>query len=82
MIQNFISSQIAKARYEIIDNGKSFYAEISSLRGVWATGKSLEECRENLLSTLEGWLIFRLRRGLIVPNFKAPKFLNISKTHA
>jgi len=43
----------------MIDSGKRFYAEIKTLRGVWATGKTLEECRANLLSALEGWLIFR-----------------------
>ena len=54
----------------MIDGGKRFYAEIKALRGVWATGKTLEECRTNLLSTLEGWLVFRLRNHLAVPHFK------------
>ena len=68
MIQDFITSNIAKARYEMIDDGKRFYAEIPLLRGVWAVGKTLEECRENLISSLEGWFVFRLRKGLSVPN--------------
>ena len=58
----------------MIDNGKRFYAEIKELRGVWAAGTTLEECRENLLSALEGWLIFRLRRNLPIPNFKVPSY--------
>ena len=71
----------------MIDEGKRFYAEIPALRGVWASGKTLEECRNNLLSALEGWLIFRLRNRLTVPHFKlpgkkVPKKINFSKVHA
>ena len=70
MIQDYIFTYINKARYEIIDEGTRFYAEIKELRGVWAVGKTLEECRTNLLSSLEGWIILRLRRNLPIPNFK------------
>ncbi len=48
----------------MIDGGKRFYAEIKELRGVWAVGKTLEECRGNLLSVIEGWLIIRSKEGL------------------
>ena len=72
MIQDFIDTFLSQAQYEMIDGGKRFYAEIKALRGVWATGKTLEECRTNLLSALEGWLIFRLRNRLAVPHFKVP----------
>jgi predicted RNase H-like HicB family nuclease len=70
MIQDFINRYIAMARYEMIDDGARFYAEIKQLQGVWAIGDTLEECRENLLSTLEGWLILRLRKNLPIPTFK------------
>ena len=49
MIQDYLNKYLAKARYEMIDNGANFYAEIKELRGVWAKGKTLEECRDNLL---------------------------------
>ena len=87
MIQGFIDTFLAQARYEMIDDGERFYAEIPALRGVWATGKTLEECRNNLLSALEGWLVFRLRNQLPVPRFKVsgknpPKKGSFSKVHA
>ena len=66
MIQDYLNTNLKKARYEMIDGGKRFYAEIKELRGVWATGDTLEDCRQNLLSTLEGWLILRLRKNLFV----------------
>jgi len=64
----------------MIDGGKRFYAEIKELRGVWAVGKTLEECRGNLLSTIEGWLIVRLKKNLPIPNFKIPsRRISVSK---
>lgn len=74
MLHDYLSHYLHKARYEMIKNGKQFYAEIKELRGVWAVGKTLEECRENLANTLEGWVIFRLRRNLPLPRFKVPSF--------
>jgi predicted RNase H-like HicB family nuclease len=74
MLQNYISNYLNKAKYELIDDGKKFYAEIKELRGVWATGNTLEECRQNLANTLEGWLILRLRKNLPVPNLKIPSY--------
>jgi len=82
MLNDYISKYLGKARYELIDGGKRFYAEIKELRGVWATGKTLENCRINLSSTLEGWLIFRLRRNLTIPNFKIPSFSIRLKSYA
>lgn len=82
MLQDYLSTYLNKATYELIDGGKRFYAEIKELRGVWATGKTLEECRENLVSTLEGWIIFRLRRNLPIPKFKVPSFAMRVKDYA
>ena len=82
MIQNFINTSLSGARYEIIDSGKHFYGEIKSLRGVWATGATLEECRSNLLEVLEGWLILRLRNKLPVPHFKIPLKSKAQKAYA
>lgn len=83
MFQEFLTSYLQKAQYELIDRGKTYYGEIRELRGVWATGKSLEECRKNLIDTLEGWVLLRLRKGLSIPNFKIPfKRILLGKTYA
>ncbi len=74
MIQDYIGTYLNKAKYERIEDGKRFYAEIKELRGVWATAKTKEECRKNLMSALEGWIILRLRRNLSIPNFKIPSY--------
>jgi predicted RNase H-like HicB family nuclease len=43
------------------------YAHIPDLPGVWATGKTLEDCRNELISVIEGWIALRLRMGDPIP---------------
>jgi len=64
MILEYINAAMEKAKYEIIEDDEPYYAEVPGLRGVWATGKTLEECRRNLTETIEGWIILRLKKGL------------------
>ena len=72
MFQEFLTSCLNKAKYELIDEGKTYYGEVPSLKGVWATGKTLEQCRKNLLETIEGWTLLRLKKNLPIPGFKIP----------
>ena len=67
MFCEYIHAALSKATYEIIDDEEPFYGEITELRGVWAIGKNLEECRENLKGVVEGWIALRLRLGLAIP---------------
>ncbi|TAM46806.1 MAG: type II toxin-antitoxin system HicB family antitoxin [Acidobacteria bacterium] len=50
------------ARYEIIEDDEPYYAEIPKVKGVWATGKNLEECRRNLAAALKGHVLFSVPR--------------------
>ena len=67
MITEYIEAALSRAKYEIIDDGEPYYGEIPELEGVWATGKTLEECRRNLAEVIDGWLVVRLKTGLPVP---------------
>jgi predicted RNase H-like HicB family nuclease len=55
MIREYIEKALQKAHYEILEDEQPFYGAVPDLQGVWATGKTLEECRDNLASTIEGW---------------------------
>ena len=70
MLQDYFMFHLNKARYELIEEGKRYYGETPSLKGVWAIGGTLEECRQNLLSAIEGWVIIRLQKNLPIPGFK------------
>ena len=67
MILEYIERALAHARYELIEDEEHYYGEIPELKGVYATGKTLEDCRANLKEVIDGWIIIRLRRGLSIP---------------
>ncbi len=68
MIVEYINAALARAAYEKIEDvANPYYGQVPVLKGVWATGKTLEECRGHLAEVIEGWLIVRLRKGLTIP---------------
>jgi predicted RNase H-like HicB family nuclease len=56
-----------RARYELIDNPEPYYGEVPELEGLWATGATLEACRENLVEAVEDWMLLSIARGMPVP---------------
>lgn len=67
MLLDYLQAGLERARYELLDDEEPFYAEVPELQGVWATGKSLEECRRNLRAALEDWVFFSIFRGEEIP---------------
>jgi hypothetical protein len=63
----YVYTAMARATYEVLPDNEGIYAEIPGFDGVWANEPSFEECRAELLSTLEDWMTFRLERGLDLP---------------
>ena len=64
MLRDYIQAALGRAHYELIEDDEPFYGEVPELKGVWATGETLEACRNNLESTIEGWLLVRLTHNL------------------
>ncbi len=67
MIREYMQTAMEQAHYEIIQDKEPFYGEIKACPGVWATGKTLEECRRNLERALEDWLLLSLAKGMPIP---------------
>lgn len=67
MLTVYIQAAMRLAKYEILKDDGSFYGEISGFQGVWANAETLEECRDELMETLEDWLTLRLSKNLPVP---------------
>lgn len=67
VVKKYIEAALSKVKYEVINDEEPYYGEIPDLQGVWATGKTKEECRNNLAEVLDGWLVIRLKRGLAIP---------------
>jgi predicted RNase H-like HicB family nuclease len=67
MLTEYLRLAMAKAHYELLGEGEGFYGEIPGFQGLLAQADTLERCREELASTLEDWLLFRISRHLTVP---------------
>ncbi len=66
MIRQYVERALRMARYDTLEDG-TFYGEVQRLRGVLATGETLEECRDQLAEIVEGWVLVRVAKGLRVP---------------
>jgi predicted RNase H-like HicB family nuclease len=60
MIFDYCQRALERAEYRKVEDG-TWFAEIPGFRGVWANGKTVEECRNELITVLEEWLILKLR---------------------
>ncbi len=67
MFAEYIQAALEKAEYEIIDNPDPYYAHVPGLVGVWATGKTFEECRKELIEVIEEWIVAKLQWGQPIP---------------
>jgi predicted RNase H-like HicB family nuclease len=68
MLTEYIEEALRRARYEIIEDEEPYYGEVEELKGVWATGRTLEECRNNLKEVIEGWILLSVKRGFPIPS--------------
>lgn len=66
MITQYIQSQFKKANYKILEDG-NYFGEIPGLKGVWASAKTLEKCRQELQEILEEWILLKLADGDPIP---------------
>ncbi|MCK4297659.1 MAG: type II toxin-antitoxin system HicB family antitoxin [Candidatus Marinimicrobia bacterium] len=67
MLTEYIHAAMKKAKYEILYDNNTFYAEIPGFDGVYANVDTLEECRDELEEVLEEWIFFRISRSLSLP---------------
>lgn len=67
MLTEYIRAAMKRAKYEILEDDKTFYGEIPELLGVWANADTLEACRDELQEALEEWLLFRISRNMTLP---------------
>ena len=57
MFSEYIKAALRRAKYETLENG-TYMAKAEGLRGVIATGKTIEECREDQLKLSRSGLSF------------------------
>jgi predicted RNase H-like HicB family nuclease len=67
MIQEYIQKALKYAKYEILSDDNSVYAEIPIFKGVYANADTFESCRNELIEVLEEWVIIKLRSNMDLP---------------
>ena len=66
MLTEYINAAMQRAKYEILED-KTYYGEIPGFKGLYANEATLEECREELLKTLEDWIFLSISKNLPMP---------------
>jgi predicted RNase H-like HicB family nuclease len=66
MIRQYVERALRGAHYDKLEDD-TFCAEVPELRGVIATGDTLEVCRDQLAEVIEEWILVRVSQGLAVP---------------
>jgi len=69
MLAGYIQGALENAEYKKLDDG-TWFAEIPGFDGVWANGKTVEECRKELIEVLEEWLLLKIRDKDPIPEIK------------
>ena len=67
MLTRYLQSALRRATYEFHEENLRFYGELPDCPGVYATGDTLEACREELAEVLDEWVLFRVSRNLPLP---------------
>jgi len=78
MLLEYIQAALRSATYEKLEDG-SYCGRIPKCPGTIAFARSLFDCQEELRSTLEDWLIVKLRHGDPVPVIGA---INLNRRHS
>jgi len=67
MTSVYIHAALRLAQYDLLPDDKLYYGEIPGFDGACASAENLADCREELESVLEDWLLISIRKDLPVP---------------
>lgn len=67
MLTKYIQAAMRSAVYQLLPDNEGYFGEIPPCPGVWANAETLEACREELQSVLEGWMLVGLAHGHPLP---------------
>ncbi|HEY9780341.1 MAG TPA: hypothetical protein V6D09_09420 [Leptolyngbyaceae cyanobacterium] len=67
MLTEYIRAAMHRAKYEILEEDGTYVGKIPECQGVWANEEKLEDCRNELQSVLEDWILVRIGDRLLLP---------------
>lgn len=66
MLIDYIQVAMKHSEFEKMEDGR-WFGTIPQCAGLWADGDTREHCREELQSTLEDWILIKVRFGDAMP---------------
>ena len=66
IFSDYFDAAMTTAEYETYEDG-TVGARVRACSGVLGFGNNLEECKADLRSALEGWVLLGMRRGHTLP---------------
>ncbi|MEO7319381.1 MAG: type II toxin-antitoxin system HicB family antitoxin [Chthoniobacteraceae bacterium] len=66
ILSEYIQAAMREAQFELMENG-DYFGSIPSCQGAWADAPTVEECRVELQSVLEDWILVGFRLGHELP---------------
>ena len=69
------------AEYKIIESDEPVFVSVPGLNGAWATGKTIEEARAELIEVIEEWLVLGIKLGHTIPVIGDAMINAVSYTH-
>ena len=67
MFAEYIAAALRRAEYKIIESDGPVFVSVPGLNGAWATGKTIEEARAELIEVIEEWLVLGIKLGHTIP---------------
>ena len=67
MLTEYIEAAMRKAQYKLLNDEEGYFGRIPGFRGLWANAPTKRQCRKELRSTLESWIVVSLRLDLPMP---------------
>jgi predicted RNase H-like HicB family nuclease len=68
MFAEYIAAALERAVYKTIDSEDPVFVSVPELPGAWATGKTTEEARRELIEVIEEWVLLGIRLGHQIPS--------------
>lgn len=67
MLTDFIKAAMRRAKYRVLEDDNSYFGEVPEIEGAWGNALTLEECRDDLESAIEDWLLISFQHRLSIP---------------
>ena len=69
MFAEYIAAALERAVYKTLEGEEEpIFVSVPDLPGAWATGKTIEEARRELIGVIEEWVLLGIRLGHPIPS--------------